>query len=214
MSTSAALGWLSRWLLDARAREVLADIHRALFGALALTVWAAGDLHRPLQQSLALAIELGDLLVLERRRAGAGVVRPAPPSEPPPPDLPPIKPRPSEPPPELPPVTPSEPPKIPPVVVGTFIEIELLDEAGQRHRARGSSFVMLCRMAAVSSRRSTASFVSTASIRGRAISSFLTSTAASGERPRPARPREDRRGPCMSPSRAIACRASLSSSPS
>ena len=111
MPVSAALGWLSRWLLDARAREVLADIHGSLFGSLALTPWGEGDLHRPLYQALATAIELGDLLVLERMRESAAVVSPVSPSEPP-------------------------PQKLPPVTVRTFIEIELLDQSGKRFPTR------------------------------------------------------------------------------
>ena len=113
MPVDTALGWLSRWLLDAQARRVLADIHATLFGALSLTSWGDGDLHRPLHRALTAAIELGDLLVLERRRAGSAVTPPVRPSEPPPSNRPPIKPG-----------------------LRTFVEIELLDEAGQRFPAR------------------------------------------------------------------------------
>jgi hypothetical protein len=111
MPAGAALAWLSRWLLDARAREVLADIHGTLFGVLSLTPWGEVDLHRPLHQALATAIELGDLLVLERMRESAAVVPPVSPSAPP-------------------------PPKLPPVTVLTFIEIELVDQSGRRFPTR------------------------------------------------------------------------------
>jgi hypothetical protein len=107
MPVSAALAWLSRWLLDPRATEVLADIHGALFGALSLTAWGADDRHRPIHEALATAIELGDLLVLEPVRASAAVLSPVSPSEPPPRNLPPLG-------------------------VRTFIEIELLDQDGKR----------------------------------------------------------------------------------
>lgn len=106
MPVSAALAWLSRWLLDPRAGEVLADIHGALFGDLSLTAWGEGDRHQPLYQALASAIEAGDLLVLEQRRESATVVPPGPPSEPP-------------------------PGKLPPATGKTFIEIELRDQSGR-----------------------------------------------------------------------------------
>ena len=114
MPVGAALAWLSRWLLDARAREVLTDIHRTLFGGLSLTPWGEADLHRPLYQALASAIELGNILVLERTRQGAGIVQRAQPNTPPPPP----------------------PPPPPPATVLTFIEIELLDAANLRFPTR------------------------------------------------------------------------------
>lgn len=112
MPVGAALAWLARWLLDARATEVLADIHGALFGALSLTSWGEGDRHRPLYQALATAIELGDLLVLERTRESAAVLSPVSPSAPPPPA------------------------NTAPLGVRTFIEIELLDQSGKRFPTR------------------------------------------------------------------------------
>ena len=111
MPVSAALAWLSRWLLDPRAREVLADIHGALSGDLSLTAWGEGDRHLPLHHALATAIELGDLLVLERVRESAAIVAPVSPGDRP-------------------------PQKQPPGTVRTFIEIELLDQAGQRFPTR------------------------------------------------------------------------------
>jgi hypothetical protein len=107
MPVSAALAWLSRWLLDPRATDVLAEIHGALFGALSLTSWGEGDRHTPIYQALSTAIELGDLLVLEQIRASAAVLSPVSPSAPPPRNL-------------------------PPVGVRTFIEVELLDQDGKR----------------------------------------------------------------------------------
>jgi hypothetical protein len=107
MPVSAALAWLSRWLLDPRATEVLAEIHGELEGRLSLTAWSEGDRHAPIHRALATAIELGDLLVLEQRRGSAAVLSPASPSEPPPRNLPPLG-------------------------VRTFIEIELLDQDGKR----------------------------------------------------------------------------------
>lgn len=112
MPVGAALAWLSRWLLDARASEILADIHGALFGVLSLTPWGEGDRHQPLYQALATAIEMGDLLVLERMRESTAVVSPVSPSEPPPQKLPPV------------------------VTSRTFIEIELLDQSGRRFPTR------------------------------------------------------------------------------
>jgi hypothetical protein len=106
MPVGAALAWLSRWLLDPRATEILAHVHGALFGSLSLTSWSEGDRHTPLYQALATAIELGDLLVLEPARDSAAVLAPVSPSEPPPSNL-------------------------PPVTVGTFIEVELRDQDGK-----------------------------------------------------------------------------------
>lgn len=111
LPVSAALAWLSRWLLDARATEILADIHASLFGALSLTAWGADDRHRPIREALATAIELGDLLVLEPVRASAAVLSPVSPSAPPPRNL-------------------------PPVGVRTFIKVELLDQDGNRFPTR------------------------------------------------------------------------------
>lgn len=112
MPVDTALGWLGRWLLGARSRAVLADVHATLFGALSLSAWGDGDLHEPLRFALAEAIRFGDILVLERRRPGTST-EPGNPSEPPPSKPPSTKPKPNK----------------------TFIEIELLDPSGKRFPA-------------------------------------------------------------------------------
>ena len=113
MPVDTALGWLGRWLLDARSRAVLADVHATLFGALSLSAWGDGDLHEPLRFALAEAIRFGDILVLERRRPGTST-EPGNPSEPPPSKPPSTKPKPNK----------------------TFVEVELLDPSGKRFPAK------------------------------------------------------------------------------
>lgn len=112
MARDEAIGWLRRWLLDDRAHAQLSDVHRDLFGPLPLEAWSQRDLHARLDAALATALERRDLLVLERRHDGRGVV-------------------------PVDPVDPVDPkPPIDPKQKTTFIEIELLDARGVRFPTR------------------------------------------------------------------------------
>ncbi len=106
---SAALGWLRRLVVDADAQRVLLDVHRLFHGDLATPMWGLGDVASVLADFLGRALERGDLLILEPRSGGAAAGQEEPHFEP---------------------ISPT-PPRVDPVL-GTFIEIELLDPANVR----------------------------------------------------------------------------------